>query len=199
MSRLAIILVAVATLAAGLACDRPPEGYDEALRHFDDFAGVEVPRETLLALARKLGARSEEVRVGHYGPTGQPDHTNYFAALSREGGVAVGIFDEAVTQITETHYEATFTREEFVWAVKCLRTDPPFGDRRVRYGVAVPFKIAYGPRDVTVDFVDGWIEPDRRWSTGSVTVNLAGTAVLEEKHALDFAIREGETAAPESE
>jgi hypothetical protein len=32
-----------------------------------------------------------------------------------------------------------------------------------------------------------------------VTVNLAGTAVLEEKHTLDFAIREGETAAPESE
>jgi hypothetical protein len=185
----AIIIAALIFSAAG--CEKNPEGYDEALADFDEIASVMCPEESRLGIARSLDARTEDVRVIHYGPTGQGDHTYYFAALSRDGRAGAGIFDEAWARIPEEHYKAEFSAEEFVWAVKCVRNDPPFADRQVRYGTPVPVKIEYGTRDVAVEFVDGWLDDAGKWSTGLVRVNLAGTTVLEEEHGLDFAFRGG--------
>jgi hypothetical protein len=180
----------IIALLAGLcvaSCEKAPEGYREAVENFDAFVGVKCPKEAQLGIARKMDARTEEVRVVHYGPTGKDDDTNYFAAMSREGKVMAGLFDEASAQVPEVHYENEFNRDDFIWLLKCVRGDPPFGDRQVRYGTALPVKITYGPKDVTLEFVDGWLAPQRRWSTGKVTVNLAGTALLDEQHGLEFA------------
>ena len=187
--RYVIIISSVAVLVAlGVAsCEKAPEGYDEAVGNFDAFVGVKCPKEAHLGVARKMGARTEEVRVVHYGPTGRPDQTYYFAAMSRDGRVMAGIFDEASAQVPEVHRENEFGRDDFIWLLKCVRSDPPFGDRQVRYGTALPVEITYGPKDVTLEFVDGWLAPQQRWSGGKVTVNLAGTALLDEEHGLEFA------------
>jgi hypothetical protein len=174
---------------AASSCERAPEGYREALENFDALAGVKCPKEGVVAIARKMGARSEDMRVVHFGPTGQPDHTNYFAALSRDGAVLAGIFDEAAATVPEAQYENEFDREEFVWVMKCLRNDPPFGDRKVKYGIALPVDVRRGVRQITVEFVDGWVEPLQKWSTGEVALNPAGTALLSEDHGLEFAVR----------
>ncbi len=181
-------LVLVAVLAAA-SCERAPEGYREAQKNFDAFVGADCPSEGLVAIARTMGARSEDVRVVHYGPTGRQDHTNYFAALSREGDVLVGIYDEASTNVPEVQYENEFGRDDFAWAVKCLRNDPPFGDRKVRYGTALPVEMRRGMQDVTVKFVDGWLEPSQTWSAGAIKLNPAGTTLLREEHGLEFAVR----------
>jgi hypothetical protein len=178
-------VILAALVAAG--CGRPPEGYREAVQNFDDFVGVACPKEALLGIARKMGARTEEVRVVHYGPTGKADDTYYFAAMSRDGKVMAGIFDEASALVPEVQYQNEFNRDDFIWLLKCVRSDPPFGDRQVRYGTALPVKITYGPKDVALEFVDGWLAPSQRWSTGKVKVNLAGTALLDEEHGLEFA------------
>jgi hypothetical protein len=185
------VFIIAAIIVAAAGCNKEPEGYAEAVANFDELANVKCPEESRLGIARSLGARTEDVRVIHYGPTGQGDHTYYFAALSRDGHAGAGIFDEAWARIPEEHYQAEFSPEEFVWAVKCIRNDPPFADRQVRYGTPVPVKIEYGTRDVAVEFVDGWLAEDGKWSTGLVRVNLAGTTVLEEEHGLDFAFRSG--------
>lgn len=196
MLRVTITLAALVVVLAAASCERAPEGYREAVQNFDDLVGVDCPGEGRLAIARKMGARSEDVRVVHYGPTGRPDHTNYFAALSRDGRVLAGIFDEASAQVPEVQYENEFDRADFVWAVKCVRGDPPFGDRRVRYGLALPVNTRHGVKDVTLEFVDGWLPSSQRWSTGKVKMNLAGTAILDEVHGLEFAFPEGENGAP---
>lgn len=183
------LLIVLLAAVCGISCERAPEGYAEARENFDVFAGVKCPKDGLVAIARKMGARSEDVRVVHYGPTGQPDHTNYFAALSRDGDVLVGIFDEAAATVPEVHYENEFDRKEFVWVMKCVRNDPPFGDRKVRYGIALPVAVRNGVQDVTVEFVDGWVEPSQTWSTGEIKLNPAGTVLLNEEHGLEFAIR----------
>ncbi len=195
--RKAVVLLVITLLATffSASCRRAPEGYAEALRNFDDFVGADCPREALRAVARKMGARSEEVRVVHYGPTGRRDNTHYFAALSRKGKVLVGVVDEAWVNITELDYENEFDHDGFVWAVKSIRNDPPFGDRRVRYGLPLPVKIEYGAKDVALEFVDGWVPSSQKWSTGKVKVNLAGTALLDEEHGLDFALSEGEAVS----
>jgi hypothetical protein len=192
--RKAVVPLVITLLAAFFpaSCRRAPEGYAEALQNFDDFVGADCPQESLRAVARKMGARSEEVRVVHYGPTGRPDSTHYFAALSRKGKVLVGVVDEAWAKITRVDYENEFDRDGFIWAVKSIRNDRPFGDRRVRYGWPLPVKIEYGARDVALEFVDGWVPSSQKWSTGKVRVNLAGTALLDEDHGLDFALSEGE-------
>jgi hypothetical protein len=182
---LPVVAIIAALCVAG--CEKAPEGYDEAAANFDAFVGVKCPKEARLGIARKMGARSEDVRVVHYGPTGQDDQTYYFAAMSRDGGVMAGIFDEASAQVPEVHYENEFNRADFIWLMKCVRSDPPFGDRQVRYGPALPVKITYRPQDVTLEFVDGWLNRSRRWSVGKVTVNLAGTTLLDEQHGLEFA------------
>jgi hypothetical protein len=180
-----IIALTVALCVAG--CEKAPEGYDEAVANFDAFVGVKCPKEARLGIARRMGARSEDVRVVHYGHTGKPDQTYYFAAMSRDGRVMAGIFDEASAKVPQVHRENEFSRDDFIWLMKCVRSDPPFGDRQVRYGTALPVKITYGPKDVTLEFVDGWLESQQRWSAGKVTVNLAGTALLDEQHGLEFA------------
>lgn len=182
-------LALVAVIAAA-GCDKAPEGYGQAREDFDGLAGVKCPQESLVTIARKMGARSDDVRVVHYGPTGQPDHTNYFAALSRDGAVLAGVLDEASNNVAGVRYENEFGRAEFVWVMKCLRNDPPFGDRKVRYGAALAVNIRHGVRDVTVEFVDGWLEPSQTWSTGRIKLNPAGTALLGEEHGLDFAIHQ---------
>ncbi|HUU57362.1 MAG TPA: hypothetical protein VMW93_08475 [bacterium] len=183
----AYMIVALIAALCVAACEQAPEGYREAVENFDDFVGVSCPKEARLAVARKMGARSEDARVVHYGPTGRPDDTYYFAAMSRDGKVMAGIFDEASAQVPEVHYENEFNRDDFIWLLKCVRSEPPFGDRQVRYGTALPVEITYGPRDVTLEFVDGWLAPSQRWSTGKVKMNLAGTALLDEEHGLEFA------------
>jgi hypothetical protein len=183
---LAIALLAV---LCGTACERAPEGYREAQDNFDVLPGVKCPKDALIAAARKMDARSEDVRVIHFGPTGRPDHSNYIAALSREGDVLAGVFDEAAATIPEVQYEKEFGREDFVWVMKCLRNDPPFGDRKVRYGIALPVALRRGVQDIELEFVDGWAGPEHMWSTGTVTLNPAGTQLLSEDHGLDFAIR----------
>jgi hypothetical protein len=187
MRRILIALAAVAL--AALSCQQAPEGYREALANFDDLVGKRCPSESLVAIARAMGARSDDVRVVHYGPTGQPDHTCYFAALSRDGAVLAGVLDEASNNVTDVAYEDNFNRDDFVWVMKCLRSDPPFGDRKVRYGPALPVEIKRRVDGVAVKFVDGWLEDAQKWSTGEVEVNLAGTKLLSEDHGLDFAIR----------
>jgi len=187
MRRIPILLIACAL--AALSCQQAPEGYREALVNFDDFAGTRCPKESRVAIARALGARSDDVRVVHYGPTGQPDHSYYFAALSRDGAVLAGVLDEASNNVADVAYENKFGRDDFVWVMKCLRSDPPFGDRKVRYGPALPVEIRQRVDGVAVKFVDGWLEHSQKWSAGEVEVNLAGTALLSEDHGLDFAIR----------
>ncbi len=184
-----IVIAAAALALAALSCQKAPEGYREALANFDDFVGERCPSESLIAIARALGARSDDVRVVHYGPTGQQDHTYYFAALSRDGAVLAGVLDEASNTVAAVAYENKFGRDDFVWVMKCLRNDPPFGDRKVRYGPALPVEIKRRVDGVAVKFVDGWLEESQKWSTGEVEVNLAGTKLLREDHALDFAIR----------
>jgi hypothetical protein len=183
-----LLVVLLATLC-GAGCEQAPEGYREAQENFDALAGVKCPKDGLIAVARKMGARSEDVRVVHFGPTGQPDHTNYIAALSRDGDVLAGVFDEAAATVPEVQYQHEFGREDFVWVMKCLRNDPPFGDRKVRYGVALAVDVRRGVQNVTVEFVDGWVEAEEKWSTGAVTLNPAGTMLLDEEHGLEFAIR----------
>lgn|GEM_PF-2040859 len=197
MFRFTTTLAAFVVILAAVSCERAPEGYRDALRNFDDLVGVDCPSEGRLAIARKMGERSEDVRVVHYGPTGRPDDTNYFAALSRDGRVLAGIFDEASALVPEVQYENEFDRDDFVWVVKCVRGDPPFGDRQVRYGLALPVKIRHGVKDVTVEFVDGWLASSQKWSTGKVKLNLAGTAILDEEHGLEFAFPEGEKGSAE--
>jgi hypothetical protein len=182
-----LLVVAIIAALCVAGCEKTPEGYREAVANFDAFVGVKCPKEAQLGIARKMGARSEEVRVVHYGPTGKQDQTYYFAAMSRDGRVMAGIFDEASAQVPEVHAENEFNRDDFIWLLKCVRSDPPFGDRQVRYGTALPVKITYGPKDVTLEFVDGWLKPQQRWSAGKVTVNLAGTTLLDEEHGLEFA------------
>ncbi len=186
MRILAPVLCAL-TLVAG--CGRAPEPVREARRNFDALVGAECPKESRLAVARRLGAKADEIRVFHYGPTGRPDATNYFAAMSRDGKVLVGVIDEAWAKITKEHYETTLQGEDFVWAVKCLRNDTPFGDRTYRYKTALPVKIWRGPKYVGVQFVDGWLPVEQNWSTGTVKINLAGTALLDEEHSVGFAFR----------
>ena len=185
------LIIALLAALCVASCEKTPEGYREAVEHFDAFVGVKCPKEAHLAVARKIGARTEEVRVVHYGPTGKQDQTYYFAAMSRDGKVMAGIFDEASAQVPEVHYENEFDRDDFIWLLKCVRSDPPFGDRQVRYGTALPVKITYGPKDVTLEFVDGWLAPQQRWSAGTVKVNLAGTTLLDEEHGLEFAFPGG--------
>lgn len=189
------LLMLVAVFAAA-SCEKPPEGYREAQKNFDAFVGADCPSEGLVAIARTIGARSEDVRVVHYGPTGQPDHTNYFAALNRDGAVLAGVLDEASNNITDARYENEFGRDDFVWVMKCLRNDPPFGDRKVRYGAALPVKMRRGVRDVTVEFVDGWLEPSQTWSTGTIKLNPAGTTLLSEEHGLEFAVHPPKPFSP---
>lgn len=196
MLRVTTTFALLVVLLAAASCERAPEAYREAAQNFDDFVGADCPREGRLAVARKMGARSEHVRVVHYGPTGRPDHTNYVAALSRDGRVLAGIFDEATAQIPEVHYENEFDRDDFVWVMKCVRSDPPFGDRQVRYGLALPVDVRYGVKDVTLEFVDGWLPSSQKWSTGKVTANLAGTAILGEEHGLEFAFPGSAEDAP---
>lgn len=190
-------LALVAVIAAA-GCEKAPEGYGRARENFDALASVKCPQESLVTIARKMGARSDDVRVVHYGPTGQPDHTNYFAALGRDGAVLAGVLDEASNTVADVRYENEFGREEFVWVVKCLRNDPPFGDRKVRYGAALPVEMRNGVRDVTVEFVDGWLESSQEWSTGRIKLNPAGTALLGEEHRLDFAVHQPEPPPPET-
>ena len=185
------LIIALLAALCVASCEKTPEGYREAVEHFDAFVGVKCPKEAHLAVARKIGARTEEVRVVHYGPTGKQDQTYYFAAMSRDGKVMAGIFDEASAQVPEVHYENEFDRDDFIWLLKCVRSDPPFGDRQVRYGTALPVKITYGPKDVTLEFVDGWLAPQQRWSAGTVKVNLACTTLLDEEHGLEFAFPGG--------
>ena len=101
----------------------------------------------------------------------------------------VGIFDEAPGNVSEVQYENEFGADDFVWVVKCLRNDRPFGDRKVRYGAALAVDVRRGVKDVTVEFVDGWLEPSQKWSTGEVKLNPAGTTLLSEGHGLEFAVR----------
>ena len=196
--RVIVPLLVLVTAFAAASCERAPEGYGQAREDFDALAGVKCPQESLVTIARKMGARSDDVRVVHYGPTGQPDHTNYFAALSRDGAVLAGVLDEASNTVADVRYENEFGREEFVWVMKCLRNDPPFGDRKVRYGAALPVKMRHGVRNVTVEFVDGWLEPSGTWSTGRIKLNPAGTALLGEEHGLDFAVHQPEPPPPET-
>lgn len=183
------LLALLAAVFAAPSCEPAHEGYREARENFDNFVGVNCPRESLVVIARTMGARSEDVRVVHYGPTGRPDTTNYFAALGRDGDVLVGIFDEAPGNVSEVQYENEFGADDFVWVVKCLRNDPPFADRKVRYGAALTVDVRRGVRDITVEFVDGWLEPPQKWSAGEVKLNPAGTALLSEDHGLEFAVR----------
>lgn len=188
MRNVTAYFLAALLAALGVAgCSRPPEGYREALADFDAFVSVACPQESTLAVARRMHVRTNDLRLLHYGPTGQGDHTFYFAALSRDGRVMAGLVDEAMAQVSAVHYENDFDCADFVWLVKCVRSEPPFGDRQVRYGTALPVKITYGPKDVTLEFVDGWLARQQRWSTGKVTVNLAGSALLSEEHGLEFA------------
>jgi hypothetical protein len=46
-----------------------------------------------------------------------------------------------------------------------------------------------GMQDVTVKFVDGWLEPSQTWSAGAIKLNPAGTTLLSEEHGLEFAVR----------
>jgi hypothetical protein len=51
-------------------------------------------------------------------------------------------------------------------------------------------------RDVTVEFVDGWLEPSQTWSTGKIKLNPAGTTLLSEEHGLEFAVHPPEPLSP---
>jgi len=178
---------AAALLAA--ACATAPEELKQAQKNFDALPSVKCPAESRQAIARAMGAKSAGVHILHYGPTGKKDATCYFAGMNRDGKFAVGIIDEAWAKIVKVHYQGKFAPEDFPWVVKCLRNDPPFADRQYRHGIAFPVEVVQQPRDVAVEFVDGWLPSDQDWSSGSVKVNLAGTVLLDERHTSDFAFR----------
>jgi len=189
-----VTLACAAALLAG-ACRSQPEEVRRARAQFEELRGVNCPGETRKAIARRLDAKSADIRILHYGVTGKPDSTHYFAALSRDGAYAVGIIDEAWVNITKIHYRGRFTPDEFVWAVRCIYNDAPFNDRQVRFGLAFPVRVVQGTRAVRVDFVDGWLPEKQKWSVGHVWVNLAGTLILDETHATDFIFRPGKPPA----
>jgi len=171
-------------LAAGLvaSCAREPAALREALQHFDELANADCPKEARKALARKMGVKSDKTRVILYGPTGQANDTYYFAALNRDGAALAGIFDEARAKVRVVHYETSYDRDDFVLAIKCIRGDPPFGDRSFRNGLAFPVSIEHGAKDITVTFVDAWQEKEQRWRGGWVKLNLAATSLLGQEH-----------------
>lgn len=184
---LTALVVSAGMVLGPLGCnDKSPE-VKKALNDFDAYVSVECPTEAKIALARALKAKPDEIKVAFYGPTGKGSEM-YFAAISRQGKVLVGVYEEAWTRVIAEHYEASFDNRQFPWAVKCLRNDPPFSDRQVRYERTFPTAVKYGPTDVKVEFIDGWIakKPNHNWSFGYVRVNLDGTVLLEEKHDLDF-------------
>lgn len=191
-SDLIIAALATAALIAAGACQRVPEELRKARADFDALASVPCPSEAKRAIARRLDAKSDDIRVVYYGVTGKPDSTHYFAALSRDGAFCAGVIDEAWVNITKVHYEGRFKPDQFVWAVRCLRNDAPFNDRQIRFGRPFAVRVVQGTRAIRIDFIDGWLPEKQKWSAGSVWVNLAGTLILDEVHRTDFLFRPAE-------
>ena len=196
-TRATFLLVAAAGIAAaGLtACRQKNPAYEQALRNFDALANVPCPSEARGILAYQLKTKKDAARVLLYGPTGQRDATYYFAMLARDGGLLVGVFEEAQGRVIRQDYRTQFDADAFVWVMKCIRNDPPFSDRAIRYGRAVPVAVEPAPKYVRVRFVDGWVPTKKSWSRGEVTLNLAGTQLLSDDHDADFAFLPPPTAA----
>jgi hypothetical protein len=180
-------LAAFALLALGAGCAQKNPACEKALRDFDTLGNAECPSEAKSLIARNLGLKSDDVRIIHYGPTGEPTATSYFAALGRNGKLLAGVYEEAQARVARTDYNAAFAPEDFVWAVKIIRNDPPFADRTVRYERACPTEILRGPKHITVRYADGWLVTKQKWSTGEIKINLDGTQILDEIHANEYA------------
>lgn len=189
-------LALLALLALGAGCAKKNPAYEKALRDFDALGNATCPSEAKGILARNVGVKSEDVRIIHYGPTGEPMATYYFAVIGRNGKILAGVYDEAQAQIIRTDYQDTFAPEDFVWGVKIIRNDAPFGDRVIRYERAFPTEILRGPTHITIRYADGWLAKKQKWSTGEIKINLAGTQILDEIHATDFLFNPDTSMAP---
>jgi hypothetical protein len=181
----------LALLAFAAGCAKKDPAYEKALRDFDAMGNAACPSEARGIIARNVGVKSDDVRIILYGPTGEPTATYYFAALGRNGKLLAGVYEEAQARVARTDYGAAFEPEDFVWGVKLIRNEAPFSDRTVRYERACPTEILRGPKHVTVRYADGWLVHKQKWSTGEIKINLAGTQILDERHATEFLFSPG--------